>query len=69
LSNSVSDEIAMVYLATDLKQFEAEPEESEKLQVKKLPFKEAFQMVIKGEIKDSISVAAILRYELFRRGV
>jgi 8-oxo-dGTP pyrophosphatase MutT (NUDIX family) len=69
LSNSVSDEIAMVYLATDLEQFEAQPEESEKLQVKKLPFKEALQMVIKGEIKDSISVAAILRYELFKRGV
>jgi 8-oxo-dGTP pyrophosphatase MutT (NUDIX family) len=69
LSNSVSDEMAMVYLATDLEQFEAEPEESEKLQVKKIPFKEAFQMVIKGEIKDSISVAAILRYELLRKEV
>ena len=34
LSNSVSDEISMVYLATDLEQFEAQPEESEKLRWK-----------------------------------
>ena len=69
LSNSVSDEKSMVYLASDLEQFEAQPEESEKLQVKKIPFAEALQMVLKGDIKDSISVAAILRYELLKRGV
>lgn len=69
LSNSVSDEKSMVYLAQDLEQFEAQPEESEKLEVKKIPFTEALQMVLKGEIKDSISVAAILRYELIRRGL
>ena len=69
LSNSVSDEKSMVYLATDLTQFEAQPEESEKLQVKKIPFAEALQMVLNGEIRDSISVAAILRYELLLRGV
>ncbi len=68
LSNSVSDERSMVYLAKDLTQFEAQPEESEKLQVKKIPFAEALQMVLKGEIRDSISVAAILRYELLQRG-
>jgi ADP-ribose pyrophosphatase len=69
LSNSVSDEKSMVYLATDLEQFEAQPEESEKLQVKKIPFAEALQMVLTGDIKDSISVAAILRYELLKRGL
>jgi len=66
LSNSVSDEVSMCYIAKDLVQKEAEPEESEKLQIKKLPFQEALDMVLAGEIKDSISVAAILHYALLR---
>lgn len=61
LSNSVSDEHALVFLATDLTFEEAEPEESEDLKIKKLHFNEAFEMVLKGEITDSISVAAIFK--------
>ena len=64
LSNSVSDEKAIVFLAKSLTQGEAEPEETEDLTIKKIPFEEAFQMVINGEITDSISVAAILKYKL-----
>ncbi len=64
LSNSVSDELAMVYLATGLLQETAAPEETEQLQVKKIPFEEAFQMVEKGMITDSMSVAAILKIKL-----
>ncbi len=62
LSNSVSDEAAIVYLATDLTQETACPEDSEELIIKKLPFSEALNMVLNGEITDSISVAAILKY-------
>ena len=69
LSNSVSDEVSICYLARDLVQKEAEPEDSEKLQIKKLPFQEALLMALNGEIKDSISVAALLRYALFKKGV
>jgi 8-oxo-dGTP pyrophosphatase MutT (NUDIX family) len=69
LSNSVSDEVSLCFIARDLIQKEAEPEDSEKLKIKKLPFQEALNMVLKGEIKDSISVAAILRYALIQRGV
>lgn len=61
LSNSVSDEHAYVFLATDLTFEEAEPEESEDLKIKKLHINEAFEMVLKGEITDSISVAAIFK--------
>lgn len=61
LSNSVSDEHAFVFLATDLTFEEAEPEESEDLNVKKVHFNEAFEMVLRGEITDSISVAAIFK--------
>lgn len=64
LSNSVSDELAIIYLATGLTQEEAEPEESEQLAIKKIPFEEAYQMVENGIITDSISVAAILQVKL-----
>jgi 8-oxo-dGTP pyrophosphatase MutT (NUDIX family) len=45
LSNSVSDELAIMYLATDLEQFEAEPEDTEQLITRKVPFKEVYNMV------------------------
>ena len=64
LSNSVSDEYAVIYLARKLSQHAASPEETEQLQVKKLPFEEAYQMVERGEITDSMSVAAILKVKL-----
>ena len=64
LSNSVSDEYGHIYLATSLEFKDPEPEETELLTVKKLPFSEAYRMVLDGEITDSISVAAILRMQL-----
>lgn len=61
-SNSVTDEVAYIYLATDLEQGESELEESESdLVVKKLPFKEALAMVHNSEITDAMSVAGILK--------
>lgn len=64
VSNSVSDEWAEVFIATGLSQHAPQPEDTERLLVKKLPFEEAFQMVERGEITDSISVAAILKTKL-----
>jgi 8-oxo-dGTP pyrophosphatase MutT (NUDIX family) len=64
LSNSVGDEFAFIYLATGLEQFEAEPEDTEQLVIRKLPFEEAYQMVCSGRMTDSITVAAILRVKL-----
>jgi ADP-ribose pyrophosphatase len=61
LSNSVSDEHAFIFLAADLTFEEAEPEESEDLKIKKIHINEVFDMVLKGEITDSISVAAIFK--------
>lgn len=66
LSNSVSDERALIYEASGLKKTAAAPEETEQLQLKRLPFSEAVEMVYKGEITDSISVAGILRLHLKR---
>lgn len=64
LSNSVTDEYAVIYLARNLSQHTASPEETEQLEVKKLPFEEAYKMVERGEITDSMSVAAILKVKL-----
>jgi 8-oxo-dGTP pyrophosphatase MutT (NUDIX family) len=61
LSNSVSDELGIIYIAQELKQQQAEPEETEDLQLLKLPFEKVYEMVLKGEITDSVSVAAILK--------
>jgi 8-oxo-dGTP pyrophosphatase MutT (NUDIX family) len=60
LSNSVTDEYGVAYLAEDLHFGEAEPEETEQLQLRKLPFSEAVQMVLRGDITDALSIMAIL---------
>jgi ADP-ribose pyrophosphatase len=65
LSNSVTDELAIVYLAKDLSFEESEPEESEILQIKKVHINEAFKMVNEGKITDSISVAAIMKVWMY----
>ncbi|MCW3087853.1 MAG: mismatch repair protein MutT [Sediminibacterium sp.] len=64
LSNSVSDEFAIIYLATILTQHEAQPEETEQLAIRKLPLEEAWQMVDDGTITDSMSVAALIKVRL-----
>ena len=64
LSNSVTDELNIIYLARGLEQFEAEPEDTEQLQVRKVPFEEAYRMVCQNEITDAITVAAVLRVRL-----
>lgn len=65
-SNSVCKEVAYIYLAEDLTQTESQPEETEQLQIKKLPIAEAYQMVLADKITDSISVAGILKTMLLR---
>lgn len=64
LSNSVSDEWGVLFLATGLSQGESEPEETEQLQIRKIPLEEAYRMVLRHEITDSLSVAGILRLKL-----
>jgi ADP-ribose pyrophosphatase len=60
-SNSVCDEEGYVFIASDLEETLATPEVTEELQVKKLTFNEAFEMLINGEITDSLSIAGILK--------
>lgn len=68
LSNSVSDELGILYLAKDFEQFAPQPEETEQLEVKKIPFEEVYQMITSGTITDSLTVAGVLRVKLLREG-
>jgi 8-oxo-dGTP pyrophosphatase MutT (NUDIX family) len=61
LSNSVSNEKAIIYLAKDLYQGEMALEDTEDIVVSKLSLKEAYDMVNENKITDAISVAAILK--------
>ncbi|MBA2502957.1 MAG: NUDIX hydrolase [Pyrinomonadaceae bacterium] len=68
LSNSVSDELAVWFLATELAAGEHRPEGTEQLQARRVPFGEAVRMVFAGEITDALSSLAIMNYQLlFRR--
>jgi len=64
LSNSVTDEFCSVFVATGLSQHTATPEETEQLLVKKLPFEEAYKMVMQGKIKDALTIAALLHTKI-----
>lgn len=64
LSNSATDEFAIIYVARDLSFTKAEPEETEELKIKKIPFEELFQMVMSGRITDAMTVAAVLKLKL-----
>ncbi|MGY4537994.1 8-oxo-dGTP pyrophosphatase MutT (NUDIX family) [Mucilaginibacter sp. UYNi724] len=66
LSNSVSDELCILYIARGLEQHEAEPEDTEQLVVKKVPFEDVYRMVCSGEITDSLAVAAVLKARLMQ---
>jgi len=64
LSNSATDEIAHLFVAKQLTFTQAQPEENEQLVIRKIHFNELYDMVQKGEIKDSLSVAAALKVKL-----
>ncbi len=68
LSNSVTDERAVLYLATGLTQGEATPEPTEAIEVRWVPFDEALAMTFDGRITDAMSVVAIQRVALERTG-
>ncbi len=63
-SNSVTDEVGFVYVATDLEQGETQFEETEVLQIKKIPLETAVEMVMNNEITDSISIAGLLKVKM-----
>jgi 8-oxo-dGTP pyrophosphatase MutT (NUDIX family) len=61
LTNCHSSEVGVLYLARDLTETKNEPEGTELLEVKKIPFAECLRMVNAGEIKDAMSIIGIVR--------
>jgi 8-oxo-dGTP pyrophosphatase MutT (NUDIX family) len=64
LSNSVTDERSALFLAWELSETPAQPDDTEQLQIARMPFWDAVDRVKRGEIRDSMSVAALLRVAL-----
>jgi 8-oxo-dGTP pyrophosphatase MutT (NUDIX family) len=64
LSNSATDEEALLYLATDLTHGDAAPEPTEELSYCRVTFAETLHMVNTGKITDAMSVLAILFYAI-----
>ncbi len=69
LSNSVSDEFGLVFLAEQLSQHDAEPEDTEQLQIRWVPFQNVFEEVMENKITDSLTVAGILKLKLLRPNI
>lgn len=64
LSNSVGDELAILYLATELEMGVANPDGTEQLDYKRVAISEAIKMVMNGEITDAMTMIAIMHYAL-----
>jgi 8-oxo-dGTP pyrophosphatase MutT (NUDIX family) len=64
LSNSITDELGIAYVATGLTQGKRQLEETEDIEVRSLPLEEAIQMARDGAITDAMSVATLLRVAL-----
>ena len=63
MSNCISSERGVLFLAKDLDFLEAEPEGTEDLKVQKLPVSDAFRMMHSGEIQDSLTIIALHRLQ------
>jgi 8-oxo-dGTP pyrophosphatase MutT (NUDIX family) len=66
LSNSVSDELAVLFLATGLRLGAATPDPTEALEVRWLPFEDVLAMTLDGRITDAMTVVAVERLALIR---
>ena len=66
-SNCVTDEVGHVYVAKGLHYGPTNFDDTEDLQIRKLPLTKAIEMVMSGEITDSISIAGLLKYYLMNQ--
>jgi ADP-ribose pyrophosphatase len=66
LSNSVSDEEAVIFLATGLTRGQASPDGTEALVPRWLPFDEVLAMTLDGRITDALTILAVHRAAIAR---
>ncbi|MBL7983293.1 MAG: NUDIX hydrolase [Flavobacteriales bacterium] len=64
LSNSASDEHAVIFVAQGLTFHKPEPDHNEDLALRMVPFDELYGMVMRGDVRDSLTVAAVLKVKL-----
>lgn len=64
LSNSVSDEFGLIYIAKGLTFQESAPDIDEDLKIKKLPFNQLYRSVMNGDMTDSLTVAGVLKAKI-----
>ena len=67
-SKSVCDETAYLYLGYDLTLHKLPEDDTEFIEVATFPFEEALSMVQRSEIRDSMTVIAVLHAALQRQG-
>ena len=67
VSNSVTDELGTIFLATQLQQGEASPDGTEDLRVRWVAFAQALAMIDDGRISDLLTIAALERVGRLRR--
>lgn len=69
MSNSVTDEVGIGFLATDLSPIEVEPDETEVFDYARIPFKTLLEAVIKGQVRDGLTIVCVLRvYHMAKSG-
>ncbi|MGB1091113.1 MAG: NUDIX domain-containing protein [Oceanobacter sp.] len=64
VSNCITDEVAFAYLATGLTEGETDFDDTEELEIQRLPFEEALAMTLDGRITDLLTVTTIQRARL-----
>ena len=66
LSNSVTDEMTILFVATGLEAGPASPDGTEQLQLRWVAFDEVMAMIARGEIRDAMSILALQQLALER---
>lgn len=67
LSNSITNEPAIGFIAWDMTEGDAEPEGTEVITPRRLPFTEAVERAVKGEFRDMLTVAMLLKAHYMAR--
>lgn len=67
LSPGISSQISYLYLARQLQLGEAQPEGTERLDLRRLPLAEALRAVARGEIPNAVGALGLWRVELVLR--
>lgn len=60
MSNSVTDELSQIFVATGLSMTAPQPDDTEVLEVRRLPVDQAIAMVYDGVITDNLSMIALM---------